>query len=212
MASLETSPAHDLSAEDVINESVDGNSSSTKMFEEMNRRKEALEEAEAAKVDAYIQKVRPAVAGALVKDLEHGIGGLYDGSNVTIAQDMLMIHSSIQQTVDQLDETRRHEDYHKEHDHTAPMIPATEAPADYVVTIGGRQFDETALKEGLTVSKTGDQFVSPEYVQYQHDLHAAMQAAGISIHDVEQAVDRKDLRDIDDAYNPASPLSLARGS
>jgi hypothetical protein len=187
-------------AEELINQTVDANDSSEAIIADLRRNQEQLEQSERADIDRYINGIRPAVAGMLVEDLGDGIGGVYDGSNVTMGKISLYVHDSIAQTIERAEEVSEHEGYHQDHDHTAAMSVGSSAEGDTVVTIGGETFDETALIEGLTVSRTGDSFVSEEYVQYETTLQNAVARAGISITDVEEAVNKKkDLSLIDDA-------------
>ncbi len=193
------SPSLAETGEQVINEAVASEESMEAKLRKMDEDKKKLEQSERAKVDQFIGGVRPLVQGVLVKDLGPRVGGLYDGENRYIAENVLYVTGSVNQTIAQITEIWDHEKYHEEHDHTAPMTTGSSAQGDAIVTIGEWKFTDEALIEGLTVAQTGDQFVSDGYKEFKGDLLTAVDAAGITISDVERAVDKKNLTLIDDA-------------
>ncbi len=184
--------------EEIINDAVDESQSSQQLIAMLDRRKECLEGAGRQEVDAYIKGVRPQINDMLVKDLGENIGGECTSSSITMGKSSLYVFTTTEDAIARTKEVSKHEHYHQEHHHTAPMIAGASATGDHVVTIGGRSFTDTALIEGITVDQTGDQFVSSTYVRYQQDLRSAVASAGITIGDVEDAIDDQDLRPIDD--------------
>lgn len=190
----------EVSAEHLINATVGSGVAAGEMLARMEERARMLEAEERAKVQKYIAGIRPAISGVLVQALPSGVGGQYDGSGVAIARTTLLVGANIEETVAQAELTRAHENYHKLHHHTDPMQVVAETRHGIVVTIGGKGFTDEALVEGLTVMQTGDRFVSAEYVGFQNDLMGAMASAGLSVREVEDAVNvQKDLTLIDDA-------------
>ncbi len=168
----------------------------------VQKRSEQESSAEAQKhVSEWISGIQEHTKGAAIKQLDDGIGGLYDGSpKVQIAAETIKVRTSVKDTLARTKEVDEHEKFHLKGDHTADMIQGNTMEGNSVVTIGGKEFDETALIEGLTVAKTGDRFVSDQYRKYKQDLLSSIAAAGINLDDVEQAVNKeKDLRRIDDA-------------
>ncbi len=191
-------------AASAINAAVDeqtesGEVSPSALAAEIQRKAKHLEAEEQAKVQEHIAGVRNISRDAVIETLDPGVGGLYDGS-ISIAASTMKVDEGgdVSSTVAQMEETSRHEEYHKQHDHLAPKIVGPSAGGGAVVTIGGKAFSDTALIEGLTVTRTGDQFVSDGYRQYKQDLLEATSAAGLSVGDVEAAVDEQDLSSIDD--------------
>ncbi len=158
-----------------------------------------LDDAEKAKAERYVSAIQKETRGAIVKELDPGIGGMWNGNDVHIATGILAVHESIERTIAQVEETRAHEDYHAEHDHTAPLMVMAETKGEIAAVIGGTEFTETALVEGLVVAKTGDEFVSAEYVEYKKTLLSAVDRAGLNLADVENAVNtEKNVTLIDD--------------
>lgn len=200
MAPLRPHPTdEEMSAAEQINDAVVNGNSKEAIFGDLERNKGELEAVERAKVDAYIEGVRSSIGDMLVQDLGDGIGGLYNGSQTIMAKDSLIVSGSIEETIARTEEIARHEDYHRDHDHTAAIAAGSSAEGDAIVRVGGQQLDQETLIEGLTVARTGEEFVSGQYQRYKAELLAAIGAAGISLDDVEKAVDAKDLTLIDDA-------------
>lgn len=199
MASAESWPASEgLTAAAVINDAVETQHAPEELLSDLQRKKELLEGEERQLIARYIIGIRPAIQGVLVEPLDLGVGGQCDSSDITIAQSTLLVASSIDHTIAQAQETRRHEDYHDGHDHTEPIVAGASAKGETVATIGGHAFTETALIEGLTVARTGQEFVSQEYVRFAGEVRSAVAAAGIGLDELEEAVDQKDLRLVDD--------------
>lgn len=187
-----------ITGEDRINEAVIGNDSAEQIIGELEHQQELMQK-ESETIQRYIDGIRPQVEGAVVEKLEQGVAGQYDGDNVTVAKRTLIVDGSVEETIDFASEVRRHENYHQEHDHTAAMQAADSASGDSVVNIGGTDFNDIELIEGITVARTGEEFVSNEYRQYKADLLAAVGQAGIDLTVVEEAIGKKDLRLIDQA-------------
>lgn len=198
-------PGYEQTAEELINTTVENAESETGVISELNKKKEMLEAGERATIDYYIQETRPIYAGMMVDDFEGNIAGLYDGSAIYVDRSVLMVGESVEQTVAQAEEVYDHESYHKAHKHTGPIHVMAETKDDIALVLGGVEFTETELIEGLTVAKTGDQFVSTEYVEYKNNLLKATVNAAISIDDVEQAVHEKDVTVIDDRMVDPAP-------
>ena len=187
-----------IGTQELINQTVAEADSAESIIGELERQQEAARE-HSETIQKYIDGVRPQIQGAVVEKMEPGVGGECDGSNVKLAKETLVVDTSVDETIAFATEVREHEDYHLEHDHTAPMQKADSATGDSVVQIGGADFTDTELIEGMTVARTGETFVSGEYKRYKADLLAAVGRAGINLDDVEKAIDQKDLRQIDQA-------------
>lgn len=198
-------------AEELINQTVDEADSADNIIGELEDSKEMLEASEAATVQQYIDGIRPQIEGAMVTDLDPGVGGLYDGSpQVKIAEDMLVIDQSVDATIARLEEVREHENYHAENNHLEPMDVVHDTRTDAFAVIGGQEFTETELIEGLTVMQTGNTFVSDEYRDHERTLEAAMAASGQSVEDIEEAVNHaKDITLIDDRSRVAATTLAA---
>lgn len=203
MATIETASAGEFDAVSLINTAVEENDSSSALINDLERRQDRLEAEERALVQQYIVGIRPQINDVMVKDLGETVGGMYDGSDITMGKSSLYVYTDVEQTIDRVEETREHEEYHAEHDHTASMIAGSSAAGETVVTIGGHSFDNEALIEGITVAQTGDEFVSDEYRRFKSDVLVAIASAGIDVSDVEKAIGEKDLRGIDDADREA---------
>lgn len=186
-----------MEAETLINETLDEQESGAAVLRLLNERKEELEASERAKIDSYVQGIRPQIANVMTEELDDGVGGLFDGK-ITIATETLRIHTSINNTIKQTEEVRRHEQYHMDNNHLAAMTVGDSAEGDIVVTIGGRQMTNKKFIEGLTVLETGDEFVSDDYKEDENDVEAGLADAGLTVADARKAVARKDLRLIDD--------------
>ena len=198
-----------MTAQTAINDAVAAGGMSDTIISRVRSNAEGLDSAEKERVDYYIAGIRPAIAGTIVADLGSGVGGMYDGSKISMATGTIMVGSSIEQTVDMAKQVKDHEEYHEENDHTAPMQVVDATRNSVAVVIGGREFSETAFIEGLTVSQTGNEFVSTEYVQYESDFLSAINTAELSIGEVEAAVEAKDLTLIDDRTKEERPADPA---
>lgn len=145
-----------------------------------------------------LDTIQEEIPDAKVEDLPDSIGGQFDGARVTIAEETLNVRGDIQRTVTAMEETARHEAYHEEHEHTKPMTVAQGKEGDVIVTIGGRDFTQTELIEGMTVHKTGNETVSDDYRSMEQDLVSAASAEGIDMNEVEAAIDTHDVSVLDD--------------
>jgi hypothetical protein len=135
---------------------------------------------------------------AKIEDLPEQVGGQFDGSKVTIAEETLNVRGDIHRTVTAMEETARHEAYHEEHGHTKPIVGSPDKKGDTLVTINGKDFNDTQLHEGMTVHATGDETVSTEYVAMEHALEQAVAAEGMDMEQVEEAIDNRDVSVLDD--------------
>lgn len=198
-----TTPSAEEEAVTTINGTIDEASSSDTLLKELEKKAQEAEGEKQKHIQKYIAGVRPEIQSVLVEDLGDTGGGLYDGNNVTIGKAALYVYDDVQTAVANAEEVRRHEDYHEEHDHTAPMTTGDSAEGEIVVTMGKEKFTDEALIEGLTVRRTGEQFVSDEYKQFRRKFDQALRASGKTIEDVEEAIAEKDLRLIDDANQTA---------
>lgn len=188
-----------IGAEDLINQTVD-QAAPGNIISELERAEERLKTSEAQRVQMYINGIRPQIQGAIVQDLNPGIGGQYDGNpSVTIAASTLMVDSSIEETIARAEEVRAHENYHAANNHLEPIAVVNDTRTNAFAVIGGYAFTQTELIEGLTVMQTGNTFVSDEYRAHEQALSNAMTASGQTVGDIEEAVNRaKDLSLIDD--------------
>lgn len=186
-----------MAIESLINEAID-EYGAEEALDVLDKNKDALEQSERAKVQTFIDGVRPQIKGVFVEELEEGVGGQFSSKGIAIAEETLKVHTSIADTIAQLQETGEHEAYHEDHDHLAPMTAGDSAEGDIVVTVGGEAMTEEEAIEGLTVHQTGDVFVSDEYKGFKRKLVRGLGRAGLTIGQFEKAVDQKDLRLIDD--------------
>jgi hypothetical protein len=190
------------SAEECINETVldEGKGSPGALLDALNTNAEALKAAEKAKVQHYITVTRSALHGMTIQPLSPGIGGIYNGTSITMATSTLMVGATIGSSLDQITETADHEKYHQANDHLAPMIMGSSAEAGHVVTIGGEAFTDTEAVEGLTVYETGHGSVSSKYVSHMQRLMSAAIHAALTVDDLREAInEKKDYRLLDDA-------------
>lgn len=144
----------------------------------------------------YVDALRTFSHDAAIAPLPDGIGGLYDGS-ITIATSTVEVGSGgVEQTVAQMQEVYDHELYHAVNNHTDAMMTWGGEPN---VVIAGQEFSTTEVIEGLTVTDTGEEFVSEDYQNYAEDLQTAVYQVGLTLNDVRRAVnDEKDFTKIDD--------------
>ena len=192
-------PGYEQTAEELINITVDNAESETQIVSDLQREKEVLEAEEKATVERYIAAMRPIYAGMVMDDFEGNIAGLYDGSEIYVDRSVMMVGDSVEQTIAQAEEVYDHESYHQDNNHTAPLHVMAETKGEIAAVIGGVEFTETELIEGLTVKQTGDQFVSVEYVAFKENLERAMTNAELSVSDVENAINAQhDVTLIDD--------------
>jgi len=202
----ETTLQEEQTAENVINQNADGMHSPDTFVASLENDLQNLEAAEREKVQQYIAHMRPIMAGVLIDDLGGNTAGLYNGSAIFVDQGVLMVGHSMDQTIAQTKEVKDHETYHAENDHTASMQIVEDTRGSFVATIGGRQFTEEGLIEGLTVMQTGHEFVSTEYVGFENSLASAIGSAGLDVSDVKEAVnEKKDLTLIDDRTRQEQP-------
>jgi hypothetical protein len=193
-------------AEQLINTTVEEAENGSAIVSELEKNKDALEADQRAILERYIAETRPIYAAMFVDDFEGNIAGLYNGSDIFVDRSVMQVGSSVDQTIAQAKEVYKHEGYHKENDHTAPLQVMAETKGNIAAVIGGVEFTETGLIEGLTVMQTGDQFVSAEYVDYKNNLQKGMSNAGLGISDIEDAINNaKDVTKIDDRAQEESP-------
>jgi len=163
-------------------------------------------------VDMYVSGVLPAMEGARGEKLQEGIGGLYTGDQRKIALSTLQVRGSIQEVIAQNKEVGAHEKYHADHHHLEAMKAVDEGDqkttaCDTVLVMGGKEYTEESLIEGLVVDETGDTFCSDGYRKFQSELRSGMASAGVDIDAVRQAVNvEKDLTLIDDRSK--APMSV----
>lgn len=188
-------------AEGVINSTVEekGHQSAESVISTVEQKKKLLPEQEQQKVVQYVTGMRESVRGSIVNDLEPRVAGQCDGSEIEIATTTMQVHYSIEQTLAHAEEVGEHERYHLDNGHSEGMQAGSSANGPYVVTMGGQNFDRRGLIEGITVSATGNQFVSEEYKGFERMVESAAASAGLSMEQVENAVNvKKDLSLIDD--------------
>ena len=198
-----------MTAQTAINDAVSAGGSGTEIISRVRSNAEELGTAEKARVDYYIAGIRPAIAEMIVTDLGNGIGGMNKGSEVFMATSTIMVGQDIEQTVDMAAEVKKHEVYHQKNKHTDPMQVVDGTRTSVALVMGGKEFTDTKFIEGLTVSQTGHEFVSTEYVQYESDFLSAINTAELSIEEVEAAVTAKDLTLIDDRRREEQSVDTA---
>jgi hypothetical protein len=160
------------------------------------------------KVSKYVDGIKNSAKGMKVEKLEKGVGGLYNGKDVMIATTTLQVHRSIEETLAQAKETAMHEAYHKKGRHTEKYKTLNHT-GDTAVIIGGEELTDEQVVEGLTVAKTGDRFVSDGYKNHKQTLISAVNRAGISLEDVEEALNKKKNLALVDDHARAEQHALA---
>lgn len=151
---------------------------------------------ETPQVDAYIGALRTFSHDAAIGALPEGVGGQFDGA-ITIATNTVEVGADgVDKTIARMQEVYDHELYHALNGHTDAMMTWDGAPT---VVIAGEGFDTTEVIEGLTVTETGEEFVSGGYKQHKSDLNSAIAKAGLNLDDVRNAVNEEhDFGLIDD--------------
>lgn len=188
-----------IDAHALINASVTQGGGRKEILERIEAGKEALEAAEQAKVTTYIVGIQKNTRGTVVTTLDPGIGAQWDGTQIEMAQASLIVDKSIDQTLAMTKEIWEHENFHKVHKHTAPMKVVEGTREDVGVLLGGVEISQRDLIEAVTVINTGDQFVDREYTTFVDTLNGALTTAdGVTLSDVEKAVNGHDLTLIDD--------------
>lgn len=182
----------------VINKALDeqkGETDAGGLINAIQEKTEGLQSDVRSRISKFVTGIRPNLEGVRIRQLESGIGGQWNGET-TISTSTLEVRGSIEETLRRTEEVAEHEGYHDENDHKG--IGNSAGGDGAFVTIGGVEMTEEAFIEGLTVSQTGNEFVSDEYRSFESDFQKAVGAAGISIEEVETAVKEKDLASIDD--------------
>ncbi|MBM3231213.1 hypothetical protein FJZ28_02685 [Candidatus Peregrinibacteria bacterium] len=161
--------------------------------EAANRSKEVQE-----RVEAYIGTLTASVRTDVIKALEHGVGGQYDGTKTYMAA-AVIVPVKGEKVEEQATEISNHEQYHKDHDHLADIKAAEDAVEDGgVAVIGGETFDDTEVVEPMTMERTGTEFVSGGYRDMHNRMGAALSRAKLGWSDLEKAIDARDLSIISD--------------
>lgn len=188
-----------ITGEEVINGIIESQDSTENILRELERKKDLLEGAERQKVEKYIADMRQIFNDMVMDDLGGNTAGLYNGKNIFIDRNVLTVNGSLDETVSRSQEVYEHEKYHAENNHTEPLQIVGDTRADIAAVIGGREFSQTELIEGLTVMQTGHAYVSDGYLGYERELELAMQEARLEIDEIEAALNKdKDLTKIDD--------------
>ncbi|MBI3816877.1 hypothetical protein HY285_05040 [Candidatus Peregrinibacteria bacterium] len=205
-------PTADIQAEVLINQAIESLSASDRLsIETLQMEVHQLSDRlltgeEQLKAEEYIAGLRGMNHQAFVSQLDPGIGGEYDGSQITIATSTVAVGAEgIDEATARMEEVDAHELYHQEHRHDQSMDVVANNTDENVVVIAGENFEQTPLIEGLTVAQTGHTFVSHVYGEYERRLLAQVSEAGLSIEDIEKAVDEKNLTLIDDRTREPSP-------
>ena len=192
-----------ITADAVINDVVDnevangGIVSPDSIANEVAERSEVLTEDQKILTQKYITCIQGFTHGAVIKTLEDGVGGMYDGS-VFIAEETIRIGSSVQSTIEQTEETMAHEAFHKDHLHTQEYITSPLADEGAFVVIGGEEFSREVFIEGLTVLKTGERYVSADYRNRMNFVLNSIYKSDVSLDEVVYASKSHDLTKIDD--------------
>ncbi len=152
------------------------------------------------RVQEYVIGLQQHARGAIIAKLEPGVGGQYDGSNVTIAAAVAAPQEgrSLEESSEELAQTGAHERYHEENGHLEPIIVTPGQGGETFVTIAGADFTRTQFIEGLTVAQTGATYVHQDYVDHKQRLVAQLDQADLTLEDAEQAVAKRDMRLIND--------------
>ena len=170
-----------LDAAEAINASVRAGGGGEQILNRLDRLQECLPEQDKRLVQSYIVGIRPAIKSVLVEPLDVGVGGECDARGITIATASLEVDASVAETIERTKEVRAHEQYHRDNAHVSGMIVEEAGDGRTIATIGGHAFTQESLLEGVTVVRTGQKYVSQEYVQFAGEVRSAVAAAGISL-------------------------------
>ncbi len=188
-----------LSAEVFIAANFEENGGSQETLHDLEASKGVLASEERRTVEAYINALRPIYAEMIVRDFAGNTAGLYDGSAIYLDRSVPAVDASVEETIARAKEVYGHEGYHQLHRHTEPLQVIAETKDDIAAVIGGVEFTETALIEGLTVRETGDQFVSEEYLEYERMIDRAVARSERTLEDIKHSVNvTKNIAAIDD--------------
>lgn len=171
-------------------------------------------------VDVYNQKLMSVVGTYDIGALDNGIAGQYEkGGTIVISTSTLQVQddtrSAIETTMTNTELVVDHENVHKEDKHLASLQiyagqeakTSDAASSKTILVMGGKEFTDEGLKEGVAVAATGTQSesgdfqVSAEYVQYKSELEGAIAVAsarGITLQKVREAIRKGDISEIDD--------------
>ncbi len=195
-------PSATASAEKVINTAVseaeDRGQVSGKELVSIVQEVSARESTEKdPKVTHYIDALRSSTHDAVISPLENGVGGQFDGKGITIATATMKVGSGgVSTTAKQLGEVADHERYHRDNSHTDGMKTYDGAP---IVIIADHRLDVRKAIEGLTVTDTGHEFVSPDYEAHESELASALDEADLTLDDARKAINEEhDLTILDD--------------
>ncbi len=202
----------EVTAETVINSSVAKGGSGKEILDRIQTTSEiVLASSEQANVEYFVHNIQEQTKGTIVTTMDEGVGGSWDGSKIRMATGTWYADASVEETIDRVTEIRDHENYHKEHDHTAPLTVIEDTRYGATTVIGQKKFDTEKLVEAVDVTATGDQFVSEEYRQHKADLKQAMSNAHLTFEEVAHAVNvEKNTASIDDrSEQPETSYALA---
>lgn len=152
--------------------------------------------------------ILPYVKGVKLKFLEIGTAGEWDGQKIIISPDLLL--EIVQgEDVAFLRAVHAHEEYHEENRHLDSFKTGKTARAGVIVTIGGIDFTEDALVEGMNILDVpvphGRE--SSEYREYANKLLEAVKKSKKvnSLDDLRKTINKtKDLRSIEDTPDTSS--------
>lgn len=183
----------------IINGGIEMYGASEESLNYLERRQEMVDAGVRDHLRKYVTAFRGVYRDMTVRKFDGNTAGLYDGSNIYIDEAVPEVAVSVQETIDRGTEVHDHELYHKKNNHTAPMKIVKDQRRAAFLVMGGVEFKQsTQFFEGITVDRTGDRFVHGTYRAHKSQFNDAIGRAGLSLEDVEQAIDGRDLTQIDD--------------
>ncbi len=205
---MDRAPSRSGAAADLINTTItelSGRGGTPVTIVEALRERSCHDEATQPQVRRYIAALQEVPSSATFRVLAAGVGGQYDTEShlITMNPDAVEVQEGegVETAARRLEEIGRHEGYHQKHRHHHSLFVSPPTEAGTVITIGQEGFTATEFFEGVTVARTGCEFVSAQYRAYMGKLLRAIDAApGLSLEGVEEAVDRRDLPSISDEH------------
>lgn len=181
------------------------------------QRNAKLQGNETESIKAYVSLLQAGSHTCIAETLPATIGGKFDGSRIFINYSTLQVGSHIGEATARIQEVIAHEVYHAVHHHTDPVVLATHALQEHdsfmsdvpssepEVIIGNEEFTYEEVVEGLTVTETGEEFVSTDYRGYGERIQSALVRSHLSMNNLRRAVnEEKDLTLVDDRTNVQS--------
>lgn len=220
-------PENQPSVRTIVKQVVDENVGKGRIsIDELMRAVEAREKQVPPELERQLQRYRERIGQAAgtnvsVEKLEQGTAGVYRGrGNIALDQENIVpaddTDQAIRNAAHNTKFVRIHEEKHEEDGHDEPIkvlkrpegaekLQSATGNEPAIVKIGGAGFSATETIEGVTVDKTGVEStgglrVSSTYMKYRADLRAAVARRGLTMNDVDAALKKGNLAELDDDY------------